>query len=86
MEIEPIDRLDCLETGAVQDRRRPGRSDDARAELIPMLRGSGDPDVGPQDVIWESHLRSSARGVLMGLLISAIIFGTVGLPLWIAFE
>jgi len=87
MEIEPIDRVDRLEADvATLDRRRPGRRNDISPALIPLLRGKGDTDARPDAIIWASAPKSEARGVFMGLLISILIFGMVGLAMWLAIE
>jgi hypothetical protein len=87
MEIEPIDRVDRLEADAAPlDRRRPGRRNDISPALIPLLRGKGDSDARPEEIIWASASKSEVRGVFMGLLISILISGMIGLAMWLAIE
>ena len=68
-----------LEVDVVADRRRPGRRDDVRPELIPLLRGVS-PDTGAadeqcddSDQLEDSDLRV-AKGLAIGILISLFAF------------
>jgi hypothetical protein len=87
MAFEPIDRVDRLEPPVALDRRRPGRRNDLRPELIPLLRGKIDSDAPPEEIIWApDDPGSSAWGAAIDVLIAIIVLGMVGLALWVALE
>jgi hypothetical protein len=72
-----------LETTTAPDRRRQGRRNDVNPVLIPLLReavanGFSDPwtDEEPDQL-------STARGVIVGLLLSTIIWIPIGFSVWL---
>jgi hypothetical protein len=87
MPFEPIDGEDRLKPPVVLDRRRPGRRNDHSPELIPLLRGKSEPDTRPEDIVWapEDPILA-ARGFVIDVLVSIIVFGMVCLALWVALE
>jgi hypothetical protein len=79
----PLDRADVLDTSrSAQERRRPGRNDAVSPELVTILRGTGEvPD--PIEVAQSlPDYPAFARGLAVGLLLSAVIWVAVGLLLW----
>src|SRR5471030_1612885 len=87
MAFEPIDGVDRLKLPVVLDRRRPGRRNDLRPELIPLLRGKSDADTRLEDDIWEPEdPGSSAWGMVIDVLIAIIVLGMVCLALLVALE
>jgi len=74
--------IEQTELGQVE-RRRPGRKNIVNPALLPLLRGSAAPALDLDDQS-ESPLRP-AKGVLVGLLISGLIWTLVGsLLIWFA--
>ena len=71
------------------ERRRPGRTNDANPELLPLLRlqlsprqagiaGSEDWPTEEEDTADDDDQLRAARGILLGVLIAAIFWVSVG--------
>jgi hypothetical protein len=71
-----------LETATLPDRRRQGRRNNVSPSLIPLLRdaaANGFPDPWADD---EPDQLSTARGLIVGLLLSTIIWIPIGFLVW----
>jgi hypothetical protein len=76
MTIDPAGK--AVDTADAVDRRRPGRRTDATPELIELLRGaSGGRSFAP-DENNQAYPLSAARGVVVGVLLSAIFWTLAG--------
>ncbi len=68
--------------GEDDDRRRPGRADDANPNLVPLLRGEAAPDllvsdrIDPSAGLEHTSLRS---GIAVSLVMSISVWGVLGL-------
>jgi hypothetical protein len=82
MKIHPV--ADVTVPVVLEDRRRPGRVDDASPELIDLLRGSGGGGLlSPLDNDDTSPL-SASRGIKVAIMLSASIWAlAIVLTVWL---
>lgn len=84
MIIDPAGKItDTVDTVDTADRRRPGRRTNATPELIELLRGAcGGRSFAPDENNQASSL-SAARGVVVGVLLSAIFWTLAGTAVFV---
>jgi hypothetical protein len=70
------------DTPDVIERRRPGRVEHENPSLIALLRQSSSRIVEDAALEPAGHDLISARGILIGLLFSAPVWGVVGVTIW----
>ncbi len=71
--------------GEDDDRRRPGRVDDANPNLVPLLRGEAAPDLlvsDDLDLPYGLEHTIPMRGIAVGLAMSIPLWGVLGLVAW----
>lgn len=68
---------------AVADRRRPGRVNYTSPTLVDMLRGQPDATAEPAEATDElEDGLAPARGIVLGVMIGAVMWGTLAAFLW----
>lgn len=89
METEPIDRVepvvnDEVSNSVLHDCRRPGRNDNPNPELLPLLRGAARANTTLViEFAKDPNTLSAARGIIWGMLLSAMIWVPVALTVWL---
>jgi hypothetical protein len=64
------------------ERRRPGRTENVNPALLPLLRGSEAPALDPDG--YSENPLAPATGIMVGLLISGLIWTLIGsLLIWL---
>jgi hypothetical protein len=79
---DPIDQKIGLDTGMASDRRRPGRQDDAKPALIPLLRGDVSDDLANPDEKENLDPIAAARGIISAIPIAIVLWLLIGVALW----
>ena len=88
METEPVDRVvtvanDEVSDSAHHDRRRPGRNANSNPDLIPLLRGTVRTNTTSFiEFVKRPDTLSTARGIMLGVLLSVLIWAPVALTVW----
>jgi hypothetical protein len=71
--------------GEDDDRRRPGRADDANPNLVPLLRGEAAPDLLVSDEIdppYGLEYAAPMSGIAVSVIMSIPLWGVLGLVTW----
>jgi hypothetical protein len=82
MKIDPV--ADVTAPDVLEDRRRPGRQNDANPELIDLLRGSADSRLLAAADEDDTSPMATSRGIRKAILLSVPIWAlAIGLTVWL---